>query len=381
MTAPAAIDVLVPVYNAAATLDESFASLAAQSFTDFRVIAIDDGSTDDSARVLAQWAARDPRFTFVSTPNGGIVSALNAALKRATAPIIARLDADDLCDPERFERQHHYLSQHPRAVAVGGRVSHIDEHGTDVDGMPHPGDPGAADPWAIPALEPYIVHPFLMARSEAMRAAGGYRHVPHSEDSDLYWRLRDHGTLHNLDERVGWYRLHSGSISGASVVNGRVMAVGSQLGAWAARQRERGLADPGFGADLIGRLAAAQTLNAMCDQVADIVGDAELPRFRLACGIKLLELSGYRPYEIDAGDARFVRRAFRNGTDLARSKGNLATICWQITQTAARLLRAGKPWVATSLLTPALWPTALAKAVLRKDGTATASGGNRLEAR
>lgn len=367
MTKPAAIDVLVPVYNAAATLDESFESLAAQSLADFRVIAIDDGSTDESATLLSRWAARDARFTFISTPNGGIVSALNAALAQVTAPIIARLDADDLCDPARFERQHRYLRQHPGAVAVGGRVAHIDEHGAAVGGMPHPGDPGEADPWAIPALEPYIIHPFLMARTDAMRAAGGYRHVPHSEDSDLYWRLRDHGTLHNLDELMGRYRLHSGSISGASVVNGRVMAVGSQLGAWAARRRERRLADPGFGADLIQRLVAARTLAGMCEAVAVLVGDAELPRFRLACGIKLLELAGYRPYEIDADDARFIRHAFRNGTDLALSERNLATIRWHISQTAARLFRAGKPRVAISLLPPALWPVALAKAMLGRE--------------
>lgn len=368
MTTPAAIDVLVPVYNAAATLDESFESLAAQSLGDFRVIAVDDGSTDASPRLLAAWAARDPRFTFISTPNGGIVSALNAALAQVTAPIIARLDADDLCDPARFERQHLFLTRHPRAVAVGGQVSHIDEHGAPVERMPHPGDPAQADPWAIPALEPYIIHPFLMARTDAMRAAGGYRHVPHSEDSDLYWRLRDHGTLHNLDEMMGRYRLHSGSISGASVINGRVMAVGSQLGAWAARRRERGLADPGFGADLIRRLVAAQTLAAMCEAVADLVGDPELPRFRLACGIKLLELAGYRPYEIDADDARFIRHAFRNGTDLALSSGNSSTIRWHIAQTAARLLRVGKPRVAMSLLTPGLWHVALAKAVLGRKG-------------
>ena len=380
MTTPAAIDVLVPVYNAAATLNDSFESLAMQSLADFRVIAVDDGSTDESATLLSDWAARDSRFTFISKPNGGIVAALSAALARVTAPFIARLDADDLCDPARLERQHHYLTQHPCAVAVGGRVSHINERGAAVDGMPHPGDPGEADPWAIPALEPYIIHPFLMARTDAMRAAGGYRHVPHSEDSDLYWRLRDHGTLHNLDEVVGQYRLHSGSISGASVVNGRVMAVGSQLGAWAARQRERGLADPGFGTDLIQRLVAAQSLTAMCKAVAGIIGEAELPRFRLASGIKLLELAGYRPYEIDADDARFIRHAFQNGTELALSQSNSATIHWHISQAGARLLMAGRPRIALSLLPPGLWPFALAKVVLRRKSRSAATEGDRLQA-
>lgn len=361
MTTGSSIDVLIPVFNAEATLDESFASLAAQSFGDFRVIAIDDGSTDASAALLERWAQTDRRFTFVSTPNRGIVAALNHGLEAASAPIIARLDADDICDARRFERQHAYLMEHADCVGVGGRVEHIDETGAAIGGMPHPGDPGQADAWRIPAREPYIVHPFLMARTSALRQAGGYRHVPHSEDSDLFWRLSEFGDLHNLDEIVGRYRFHTGSISGASVVSGRVMAFGSQLGAWAARQRARGLTDTGFGQDLVKRLTGARTLAAMGEIVEPIVGK-DANQVWLATGIKLLELAAYRPYEIETSDADFISGAVRGARRIELRPGNRGEIRWHLSQTAARLLRSGRFETARRLIPPALWPVALARA-------------------
>lgn len=357
----AAIDVLIPVYNAADTLDETLASLCAQTMGDFRVVAIDDGSSDMSARILADWMARDSRFTYLTTANGGIVAALNRALALAEAPLVARLDADDLCAPDRLEWQSEFLAAHPDAVAVGGQVKHIDAVGAPVSGLPQAGDPGLADPNRIPAREPYIVHPFLTARTEAMRGAGGYRNVPHSEDSDLFWRLRDRGSLHNPDRLAGQYRMHGGSISGGSVVNGRVMAVGSQLGALAARRRAAGEDDEGFGDDLITKLTKAETLDAMCAIVVPIVGAAERDHFRLACAIKLLELAAYRPYEIDSSDAVFIADALRDGTALTLPDGNREEIRWYATRAAARLMRDGKLAVARRLLPPKWWPMAIAR--------------------
>lgn len=365
MTSARAIDVLLPVYNAEATLALSLESLSNQSFTNFRIIAINDGSTDGSLDILRAFAGHDERIDIVNLANGGIVRALNTGLSHVTAPIVARLDADDLCDPDRLDRQYAFLNRRPDHVAVGGRVEHIDEHGRTVHGLPHPGDPEEADPWRVPAREPYIVHPFLMARASAMRSAGGYRHVPHSEDSDLFWRLRDHGKLHNLSAVVGQYRLHSGSISGASIVGGRVMAIGSQLGALAARRRERGLPDRGFPTDLIARLAEARTLGAMGEVVAAEVDVPERDRFRLATGMKLLELSAYRPYEIEESDANFIGTACRTIGALQLPPGNATEINWHLTQTAARLLRSGRLGAARRLLPRSLWPKAVAKAVLR----------------
>lgn len=364
-----AIDVLIPVYNAADTLDAALASVAEQTFSDFRVIAVDDGSTDGSGEILGRWTASDPRFVVMRQANAGIVAALNNGLARASAPLIARMDADDLCHPERFRLQHDYLAENPDTVAVGGRVEHIDEKGQPIEGLPHPGDPAMADADWVPAREPYLIHPFLMARREAILTAGGYRYVPHSEDSDLYWRLREKGRLHNLDAVLGQYRFHTQSISGGSIVNGRIMAAGSQLGAIAARARAMGRGgeeqDAGFTENLVPALKEARSLEAMCSLAEPHVAHCDRERFRLATGIKLLELAAYRPFEIEGGDCRFIAEQLREASTLDLPPGNRRDIAWYLEEAGARLLRQRRLRDAALLVPPRLWPRVLAKAALR----------------
>lgn len=365
MTLNPAIDVLIPVFNAADTLDEALASIATQSFQDFRVIVVDDGSTDDTSALLKRWAEEDSRFTFLSQPNAGIVQALNTALSRSSAPLIARMDADDISNPARFRLQTDYLRTNPDCVAVSGEVRHIDETNAPIADLPRPGDPGDADYNWIPAREPYLMHPFLMARREAVLGVGGYRFVPHSEDSDLYWRLAEVGRLHNLDAVMGHYRFHTHSISGASIINGRIMAVGSQLGAFAARSRARREADSGFGDNLVPLLKKAGSLEAMCQKVETMVAETDRPQFGLAVSIKLLELTAYRPYEIEPSDCRYIADTVRAGLRSSLPPENRAEIEWHLGETAARLLRQGRPRDAALLAPTRLWPKALAKAALR----------------
>lgn len=359
----ARIDILIPVHNAEATLDDALESVAGQTLADFRVIAIDDGSTDGSAALLARWQQRDPRFMVVRQDNGGIVSALNHALALVEAPFVARMDADDICLPDRLALQLAYLEAHPGCVAVGCRVEHIDEHGAAVPGLPQPGDPAFADAGWVPVREPYIVHPFLMARTDAMRRAGGYRAVPHSEDSDLYWRLREAGGLHNLPVVLGRYRFHIGSISGSSVVNGRIMAIGSQLGGLAARRRATGAAEPHFADSLIPQLRGAGTLEAMCAVVGEMLAPHERARFRLSAGIKLLELSAYRPYEIERSDCAFIGAALRDSPPVTAA--NAREMRWHVSQAAARLIKAGQVGTALLLAPVSLWPRAVVKSLWR----------------
>src|SRR5262249_4163130 len=154
------IDVLIPVYNAAATLSSALGSIAAQSFANIRIIAVDDGSTDATPDLLADFARADPRFLIVRQANGGIVSALNAGLARAEAPYLARFDSDDIVFPQRLERQRAYLEANPDCVAVGCDAEHIDEHGAPLHGLPKVGPVAKVDPDWAPAREPYILHPF-----------------------------------------------------------------------------------------------------------------------------------------------------------------------------------------------------------------------------
>ena len=148
------VDILIPVYNAQDTLEQSLRSVAAQTHSSFRVIVIDDGSTDRSGELLDQIARNDPRFLVVHQANAGIVAALNRGLALVDKPYVARMDADDLCKPERLASQVAYLGANPDCIAVGCRVVHIDEHGETIRGLPQPGDPGAADPdWEGTAID------------------------------------------------------------------------------------------------------------------------------------------------------------------------------------------------------------------------------------
>jgi glycosyltransferase involved in cell wall biosynthesis len=356
------IDVLIPAYNAVATLDAALASMAAQTVADIRILVVDDGSTDGTPDLLASWASRDPRVEVLRKTNGGIVEALNHGLAQCTAEFVARFDADDIAYPQRLGAQLEFLRANPDHVAVGCDVDHIDEQGAPLSGLPRPGSPEDADPRWFPAREPYLIHPYVMMRRAAVIEAGGYRPSPNSEDSDLYWRLEERGRLHNLPERLGQYRVHGGSISSASVINGRVMAVGSQLSALSAVRRREGGPVLEFAPTDAANLKSAGTLAAMIDIIASRLDASELPRLRLGAGIKLLELAHYRPYEIDVSDAAFIRSALADW-EIARPD-NRGHVRWHVTQTSARLLRKGRFREALTLAPPAFLPRVAARAVL-----------------
>jgi len=113
----------MPCYNATVTLDEALESLASQTLQDFEVVAVDDGSTDTTKEMLADWAAQDSRIRVLSQPHQGIIAALNAGLELCRAPYVARLDADDRAHPERLECQVAYLNAHPEITLVSCQVS------------------------------------------------------------------------------------------------------------------------------------------------------------------------------------------------------------------------------------------------------------------
>src|SRR5688572_21419330 len=122
-----AVSVLIPARNAAATLDEALASMQAQTFRDWEAIVVDDGSTDETPNVVAEWVRRDARFHVLRSGVGqGLVAALNRALGEARAPVVARMDADDVSLPERLDRQLARLEQGDVA-AVGCGVRYFPE--------------------------------------------------------------------------------------------------------------------------------------------------------------------------------------------------------------------------------------------------------------
>lgn len=356
------IDVLIPVFNGEATLSESIDSIRNQSAPPRNIIIVDDGSTDSTPEILADFQQRDPRIKVLSQPNGGIVDALNNGLAMATSPLIARHDADDLSDPKRFRLQLDYLASHPECVAVSGAYRYIDAFGHGTGDASSPSSYPAGDPFWIPSREPFLSHPFLMVRRDAVIGAGGYRYVINSEDTDLYWRMQRRGRLHNLDEVLGSYRMHDQSISGSSILNARIMAINSQLGALSARRVETGQRDLAFPKERRAALEAAGHLATMLDVVDADLSEAERRYLRLASAAKMMELASYRPYELAIEDCYFIREAMRL-LDAGISIENRSALDKQVAATAARLIRLRQYSAATALLPAKMYPQALLRAL------------------
>jgi glycosyltransferase involved in cell wall biosynthesis len=188
-----AISVLMPCYNASATLDEALESLASQTWVDFEIVAVDDGSTDDTAEKLGTWAQRDKRIRVIHQPHSGIITALNYGLQHCRAETIARMDADDRSLPMRLEKQKNLLDEHPEIgvasclvagfpqeqVGEGQRI-YIDWLNALVSN---------AEIRREMFIESPLAHPSVMLRREWLEKAGGYQEHGWAEDYDLWLRL------------------------------------------------------------------------------------------------------------------------------------------------------------------------------------------------
>jgi glycosyltransferase involved in cell wall biosynthesis len=199
------LSVLLPCFNAARFLDEALHSIENQTFSDFEVIAVDDGSTDHTLQQLEQWAARDLRVRVVRRAHGGLALTLAAALGRAEGELIARFDADDTAEPARFARQVQLLDAHPDVAACGTGVRYFPA-GIVRDGA------RTYEQWLNSLRRPHeierdmfiecpLAHPALMARRDAVRSVGGYQDNGWPEDYDLILRLFEAGLkLANVPE-------------------------------------------------------------------------------------------------------------------------------------------------------------------------------------
>ncbi|MDZ4859604.1 MAG: glycosyltransferase [Candidatus Hydrogenedentes bacterium] len=208
-----AISVITPVYNNAFYLPEALDSILNQTATEFEYILINDGSTDDSMKVLEEYARKDPRIRLSSRENRGYISALNEGLAMAGAEFIARMDADDIAIPDRFEKQVAYLRAHPECVVVGGRVLLIDSDGMPLREMCTETAHEQIDSAHLAGRGGTIVHPAMMARRSAIDKIGQYSNAyPWAEDLDFFLRLAEVGEVANLSDIVLRYRQHLSSI-------------------------------------------------------------------------------------------------------------------------------------------------------------------------
>lgn len=193
------ISVVLPTFNAGETVARAIASIRAQTFADWELIVIDDGSIDATRRVLAELACSEPRMRVVERPHQGLVPALNTGIAEARGEFIARMDADDECHPDRLAEQVAFLRD-PANREVG-LVSCLVEFG---------GDRAASGGYALHVdwinslatseeislnrfVEAPLAHPSVMFRRELIARHGGYREGPFPEDYELWLRWLDAG--------------------------------------------------------------------------------------------------------------------------------------------------------------------------------------------
>lgn len=208
-----AVSCLMPVYNARRFLAEAIRSILDQTFTDFELIVIDDGSTDGSSRIIDDLARDDSRIVVMHQANTGIVGALNNGLKAVRGRYVARMDADDISLPDRFMRQVRYLDDTPGCVLVGGHARIVRDDGEDI-GRTTGGRHLKTDLTVFPPRISVSMHPLIMVRAAAMKAIGGYRSdYPHAEDYDLFIRLAAFGSIDNPDFDCLRYRRHDSALS------------------------------------------------------------------------------------------------------------------------------------------------------------------------
>jgi glycosyltransferase involved in cell wall biosynthesis len=209
----ATVSIVMPVYNAERYVAQAVESILTQTFGDFEFLIVDDGSTDDSLRILRDYERRDNRVRLISRPNTGYVIALNEMLAMAKGEFVARMDADDISLPERIGRQVAFLREHTDVACVGTSSDRIDAKGRRIGQVRHQLNDDEVFAGLLRGDNP-VLHPSVMMRADAAKGAGGYdTSLMPAEDLDLWLRLSEVGRVSVLPDILIKYRLHSGSVS------------------------------------------------------------------------------------------------------------------------------------------------------------------------
>lgn len=191
------VSVLLPVFNGEAFVSTALDGLLSQEGVDFEVVAVDDGSTDQTLSILNDYARKDPRVRVVPIAHGGIVAALNAGLAACSGCYIARMDADDVCLPGRLQTQAYFLDRNPCIGLVAGKVI----YGGDADlfgGFSRYVDwvnqlESPEDIRMARFIESPLIHPSVMFRAKLIQTLGFYRDGLFPEDYELWLRFLEAG--------------------------------------------------------------------------------------------------------------------------------------------------------------------------------------------
>ena len=203
------VTVLMPAYNAGKYIAAAIQSALDQTFADFELLIVDDGSFDDTVGVIKSFA--DDRIRLIRQEQGGVSAALNKGLQHAEGEYICRFDADDLCFPQRLARQVEFLDANPDYLLVGSDAEYISEDGEHLFNFRCAGHTHEEILDKLYRFCPFI-HSAVMYRKEAVLQAGGYSLLAHNFEDYLLWvRLVAVGRYHNLGEALIRVRINPAS--------------------------------------------------------------------------------------------------------------------------------------------------------------------------
>ncbi len=211
MTTPPKVTVVIPVYNREKYVGDAIDSILAQTFTDFELLVIDDGSTDGSVEIARSY--RDPRLRLeCNETNWGVPKTRNKGIQLARGEYLAFLDSDDWAYPERLAKQVIFLDSHPNYTAVGAWIDWMDDEGRSLNRIKR--KPVSPDEIAAQRLfRQGIENSASMARTAVLREYGHQEEYDLSEDFDLWARIAAKHKLTTLPKVLVRRRMHGGRIT------------------------------------------------------------------------------------------------------------------------------------------------------------------------
>jgi glycosyltransferase involved in cell wall biosynthesis len=199
------------VYNGEKYLEQAIESILDQTFRDFEFIIINDGSTDETSQILQRKQRSDARINIYDQENRGLIASLNKGCRLAKGKYIARMDADDISVPDRFENQVNHLENHPETGVLGTWIKIIDQGGAPQFSWRYPTDPSLVK-WTL-LFRDCVAHPSVMMRRQALLSLNFYRpEALHVEDYDLWARATTRTQIANLPQFLYIYRAWEGNI-------------------------------------------------------------------------------------------------------------------------------------------------------------------------
>lgn len=207
-----ALSVVLPVFNGQRYLAEAIDSILEQTFIDFELIMIDDGSSDDSLRIMEAYEQLDSRVRVITRENRGLPTTLNEAIDISRGKWIARMDHDDICHANRFLLQTEFMRLNPTTVILGSAAGLMEKDGNLI--CTYVISTGDKELRMVFPRSPFI-HPAVMFSKSAFYEAGKYNEKMKwgGEDITLFERMSRIGKLHNLSQPLINYRLVPGSMS------------------------------------------------------------------------------------------------------------------------------------------------------------------------